>query len=64
MFKAEYAVIRWDTKILPDITGKDKVDRIPVILSQRSGSQLLGVPKLQSGTGIAQANAVYDLAVE
>lgn len=62
-FKAEYAVIQWDTKILMDLTGKDKVDRIPVILSQRSGSQLLGIPKMSSGTGAASANAVFDLAV-
>lgn len=53
--------MRWDTKILPDITGKDKVDRIPVIISQRSGSQLLGIPKISSATGAAQANAVYTL---
>lgn len=63
LFKAEYAVIHWDTKILTDLTGEEKVDRIPVILSQRSGSQLLGIPKMNSGTGAESANAVFDLAV-
>lgn len=57
-------MIQWDTKILPDIAGNEKVDRMPVIISQRSGSQLLGIPKLNSGTGAACANAVYDLAVD
>lgn len=57
-------MIQWDTKILPDITGKEKVDRMPVIITQRSGSHLLGIPKLNSGTGAACVNAVYDLAVD
>lgn len=57
-------MIQWDTKILPDIIGKEKVDRMPVIITQRSGSQLLGIPKLNSATGAACANAVYDLNVD
>lgn len=43
---------------------KQKVDQIPVIVSQQIGAQLLGVPKIQSGTGLAMANAVFDLLVE
>lgn len=48
---------------MTDLTGKDKVDRIPVILSQKSGSQLLGIPKMNSGTGAESADAVFNLAV-
>lgn len=38
-------------KLLPDIIVTDTVDRIPIIVSQQSGAQLLRVPKLPSGTG-------------
>lgn len=37
---------------------------MPIIITQRSGSQLLGIPKLDSGTGATCANAVYDSAVD
>ena len=51
-------VVHWDGKLLPDITGKQKVDRLPVIVSGVETEQLLGVPKITSGTGEAQAAAV------
>ena len=40
-----------------------KVDRLPVLLSSlvNGGTKLLGVPKLNSGTGQAAADAVVDL---
>jgi hypothetical protein len=54
-------VIHWDGKLLPDLTGKEKVDRLPVIVSGEGVSQLLAVPKLRTGTGQAQADAVADV---
>lgn len=45
-------VLHWDGKLLPNICGKEKVDRLPVIVSFDETTQLLGVPKLESGTGI------------
>ena len=55
-------IVHWDGKLLPDITGDSKVDRLPVIVSEPSTgtSKLLAVPKLGSGTGEAQAGAVVD----
>ncbi len=53
-------VVHWDGKILPDLTGRNKVDRLPVIVSG-GVSQLLAVPKLGSGSGILQANAVAEV---
>ena len=47
--------------ILKDLTGKDLVDRLPVIVSELETNQLLGVPKLISGTGEAQATAANQL---
>ena len=57
-------MIQWDTKLMPDIMGKEAVDRMPVIISQQTGAQLLGIPKIQSGTGVAMAEAILQLLVE
>jgi len=57
-------VVHWDGKLLPDLTGKEKVDRLPVILSGGGMCQLIGVPKLAEGTGEAQASAVAHLLDE
>jgi len=52
--------VHWDGKILPDITGKDNVDRLPILVSGDGVSKLLSVPKLESGTGEAISNAVIE----
>jgi hypothetical protein len=52
-------VVHWDGKLIPDLTGKEKVDRLPVLVSGKGLSQLLTVAKLPSGTGEAQAAAVF-----
>ncbi|GBM56885.1 hypothetical protein AVEN_227383-1 [Araneus ventricosus] len=51
--------VHWDGKLLQNLTGKEKVDRFPVIVSGKSVHQLLTVAKLASGTGEKQAIAVY-----
>lgn len=62
--KAKFAVstplvVHWDGKLMEELTGKQYVDRLPVIVTGEGGlSQLLGVPKIASGTGEAQASAV------
>ena len=50
--------VHWDGKLLPDLTGNKKVDRLPILVSCKGETQLLSVPKLTSGTGEAQARAV------
>ena len=58
-FSPDHAlVVHWDGKLLPDISGREKVDRLPVIVSGTRKEQLLGVPKISSGTGKCQASAV------
>lgn len=42
-----------------DLSSNELVDRLAVILTQESGSQLLGIPKADSGKGYAMAEAVY-----
>lgn len=53
-------IVHWDGKLIPDITGKEKVDRLPILVSFKGTSKLLEVLKLPSGTGEAQAQAVVD----
>ena len=51
--------VHWDGKLLPDLTGKKSVDRLPILVSFGEDTQLLSVPKIAAGTGKAEANAVY-----
>ncbi|KAK2713797.1 hypothetical protein QYM36_009621 [Artemia franciscana] len=52
-------VVHWDDKLIAGLTGKEQVDQLPVIVSGKGVYQLLTVAKLTSGTGEAQASAVY-----
>ena len=53
-------VVHWDGKLLQDLTGKDKVDRLPVLVtSVDESSQLLAVPKIAARIGSAQATGVF-----
>lgn len=54
----------WDGKLMEDLTSKEHIDRLPVLISGVGVEQLLGVPKLASGTGEAQAAAVVQLLEE
>ena len=54
-------VVHWDGKILPELTGKTSVDRLPILTTGAGITQLLGVSKLSSGTAEATAAAVYNL---
>ena len=54
-------VVHWDGKLLSDITGKELVDRLPVILSGVGTNQFVGVSKLISSSGEAQASGVAQL---
>lgn len=51
-------VVHWDGKLLSDIVGTEVVDRLPILLTSCGSEQLLGVPKIDSGTGVEQALAV------
>lgn len=58
-------VVHFDGKILPDLIGSDKHDRLPIVATQSHGfDQLLGVPQLEFGTGKATADAVYKALCE
>lgn len=45
---------------MEDLTSTEHLDRLPVLISGAEVDQLLGVPKLLSGTREAQSTAVLD----
>ncbi|XP_055309591.1 uncharacterized protein LOC129573248 [Sitodiplosis mosellana] len=57
-------VVHWDGKILNDLCGRSKVDRIAVLVSYNGSFKFLGAPKIESGTGKHIAQAVYNILVE
>lgn len=62
--KQKPMIVHWDGKLMTDLVGHKKVDRLPVIVTGADNEQLLGVPKLNSSTGEEQANAVVELLKE
>ena len=53
-------VVHWDGKLLRDLTTKEHVDQLPIIVTGNGVSQLLKVAKLPNGTGAQQAKAVVE----
>jgi hypothetical protein len=54
-------LLHWDGKLLPDIDGsKASVDRIAIIVTGNGQEKLLGIPKIERGTGELQARACMD----
>ena len=56
--------VHWDGKILPALTGKEHVDRLPVVISFNGTEHILGIPAISAGTGKEQAIAVCNLLKE
>lgn len=50
--------------MFPDLTGKQTVDRLPIVITNNGSEQLLGIPKLLQGTSKAQAEAIYQYLTE
>lgn len=63
--KLKRFIVHWDGKLLTDWMNpnkglvKRKVDRIAVAVSGNGDSKLLGIPKVDKGTGLKMAYAVY-----
>lgn len=55
--------LHFDGKLMMDLTGDEKVDRLPILVSGSGVDQLLCIPKLSAGTGEAMASAMLE-AVE
>lgn len=54
------AVVHWDGKMLPELTGHKLVERLPIIITHMEGEQLIGVPRLSSSTGMEISKTVFD----
>ena len=52
--------VHWDGKLMDDLNSRSWVDRLAILVSGQGVSQLLEVPKIPSGTGEGQAQAVVD----
>lgn len=59
-----FLILDWDGKMLPELTGHEQVERLPIIISHSEGEQLLGVPKLSVSTGLEMSNAIFNLLTE
>lgn len=57
-------IIHWDGKLLPELTGKQKVERLPILITSLNTQQLLGVPSLPNGCGREIALAVFNKLFE
>jgi len=44
--KINAIVLHWGDNSLPDLTGKQTVDRFPIVITNNGTQQLLGVSKL------------------
>lgn len=55
-------IVHWDGKIMEDFTGpgRERVDRLPILVSGQNLVKLLSVPKLNDGTAVTMSNAVVD----
>lgn len=51
--------VHWDGKMLPTLTGKEKEDRLPVLVTGVEIEKILSVPAIESGSGKDQADSVY-----
>ncbi|KAF2895969.1 hypothetical protein ILUMI_10207 [Ignelater luminosus] len=56
--EADFVVIHWDSKLLPDVSGKSTVDRLPIVTIGINLEQLLGVSSISSSTAVKVSSAV------
>lgn len=54
-------ILHWDGKVLPALTGQKNVDRLAIVVSCNGYDLLLGVPALDTGTAIDQADAIFHM---
>lgn len=53
--------VHWDEKMLPCLFGKERVERLLVIITYQQKEKLLGVPAIVESTGKEQALAVFEM---
>lgn len=53
--------VHWDGKLLPEMTGSTKVERLPVIITGLDCEQLFGVPKLNESSAFHRNEVIFEL---
>lgn len=55
-------ILHWDGKIMDDFTGpgRERIDRLPILVSGQNVVKLLSVPKLHDGTAVTMSRAVIE----
>lgn len=61
---AQFLVLHWDGKLLPNNERSGKIERLPIVVTGLNTEQLLGVPKLDSGSGMNSAKAITEMLTE
>lgn len=61
---ARILVLHWDGKLLPQNDGPGKIERLPIVVTGLDTEQLLGIPKLDTGSGINSAMAIIETLTE
>ncbi|XP_053967780.1 uncharacterized protein LOC128869270 isoform X1 [Anastrepha ludens] len=53
-------VLHWDSKLLAEIRGTEKKDRLSLVVTGENMEKLLGIPKIESSTGDARAAEIHN----
>ena len=53
-------VLHWDGKVMGDLTGKEVVDRLPILVSGE-GVVKVSVLKLANSQAVTTAGVIYDM---
>ncbi|KAE9542479.1 hypothetical protein AGLY_003340 [Aphis glycines] len=57
-------VLHWDGKLLPNLVGKDIMDRLSIVISSGDIEKILSIPVLQNSTANEQAKVIYKTLIE
>lgn len=52
-------MLNWDGKLLPALTGFEKIDRVAIIVTFQGKEQILGVPEIPISSGEREAMGAY-----
>lgn len=56
----EVFVLHWDGKLLPEIKGTEKKDRLALVVTSERMEKLLGIPKIENSSGANIADVTYN----
>ncbi|CAH0389126.1 unnamed protein product [Bemisia tabaci] len=60
----ELITLHWDGKLMKQLLGPDKCDRLAIIITSGDIEQILSIPEVLSSTGRDQADAIFEHLVD